>query len=235
MRNQARALTVTGAPVTTSGGTWGPAKEVAAALNTGGGAAISSVSCADAGNCSAGGYYSVSSGHQQAFVINQTNGTWGNATEVAAALNTLGPAAVNLVSCAAAGNCSAGGYYTHSFHRQQAFVVNEMNGTWGQATEVAAALNTGGFAWAYSVSCWSAGNCSAGGLYAHSTPADQEAFVVNETNGTWGSATEVAAALNTGGDAWTYSVSCAAVGACSAGGFYTDSSGHGQAFVVSKP
>ena len=108
----ARTPTVTGTRATTSGGAWGPAREVAAALNTGGGAAINSVSCGSAGNCSAGGYYSDSSGHGQAFVISETNGTWGKAKEVAAALNTLGVAAINSVSCASAGNCSAGGYYS---------------------------------------------------------------------------------------------------------------------------
>jgi hypothetical protein len=42
------------------------------------------------------------------------------------------------------------------------------------------------------------------------------------------------AALNQGGDVGIGSVSCAAAGKWSAGGFYTDSSGHGQAFVVSE-
>src|SRR5262245_50856686 len=57
-----------------SGGTWGTAKKVpgSATLNTGGSAAINSVSCASAGNCSAGGFYKDSSGHQQAFVVSQT-------------------------------------------------------------------------------------------------------------------------------------------------------------------
>ena len=42
-----------------SGGTWGEAREVPglAALNQGGFANITSVSCASAGNCSAGGLY----------------------------------------------------------------------------------------------------------------------------------------------------------------------------------
>jgi hypothetical protein len=43
-----------------------------AALNRGGNAGVSSVSCASAGNCSAGGFYKDSSGHQQAFVVSQT-------------------------------------------------------------------------------------------------------------------------------------------------------------------
>ena len=71
------------------------------------------MSCASAGNCSAGGYYTDSSGHQQAFVVSEVNGTWRNAMEVpgTAALNKGGDAQVTSVSCASAGNCSAGGCY----------------------------------------------------------------------------------------------------------------------------
>ena len=43
-----------------------------AALNQGGFAEIRSVSCATAGNCSAGGNYKDSSGLIQAFVVSQT-------------------------------------------------------------------------------------------------------------------------------------------------------------------
>ena len=99
-------------------GTWGTAIEVpgTAALNQGGDAEIDSVSCASAGNCSAGGNYADSSGHGQAFVVSQTNGTWDTAIEVpgTAALNQGGDAEINSVSCASAGNCSAGGYYRSS-------------------------------------------------------------------------------------------------------------------------
>ncbi len=224
--------------VNEANGIWGTATEVAAALSTQANAAVNSVSCASAGNCSAGGYYNNNldgmHGHSQAFVVNEANGTWGTAKEVAAALNTLRAGVVNVVSCASAGNCSAGGYYTDSSARQQAFAVNEANGTWRAATEVAAALNTGGGAAINTVSCAAAGNCSAGGNYTPSS--GEQAFAVNEANGTWRPATEVAAALNTGGFAWLYSVSCAAAGNCSAGGFYTDNSvpRHQQAFVVNQ-
>jgi hypothetical protein len=102
--------------------------------------------------------------------------------------------------------------------------------------EVAGALNAGDYAWLYSVSCASVGNCSAGGFYTNNAvPRQQEAFVVNETNGTWRPATEMAGTLNAGGVASVNSVSCVAAGYCSAGGSYTDSSGHQQAFVASKP
>ena len=79
-----------------------------------------------------------------------SGGTWGKAEEVpgTAALNTAGAAAINSVSCASAGNCSAGGGYYGGATGDQAFVVSEVKGTWGKAEEVpgTAALNTGGAA-----------------------------------------------------------------------------------------
>src|SRR5260370_532973 len=95
-------------------GTWHAAIKVpgTAALNQGGGAAITSVSCTSAGNCSAGGAYIDSSNRVQAFVVSQTGGTWHTAIEVpgTAALNHE-DAEITSVSCASAGNCSAGGPY----------------------------------------------------------------------------------------------------------------------------
>jgi hypothetical protein len=147
---------------------------------------------------------------------------------------------VNSVSCASAGNCSAGGSYGDGSGNNQTFVVNEKGGVWQTAAEVpgTAALNTGGNAWVSSVSCASAGNCSAGGSYASSSrdAVDRfKAFVVNENGGVWHTAVEVpgTAALNTGGGAEVNSVSCATVGNCSAGGSYTSDSGQ-QAFVVNQ-
>jgi hypothetical protein len=222
-------------------GTWGTAVEVpgTAALGKGGGAAISAVSCASAGNCSAGGeYVSSSNGIYQAFVVGEANGTWGTAVEVpgTAALNKGGGAVIGSVSCASAGNCGAGGYYTDSSGHEQAFVVGEANGTWGTAQEVlgTAALNKGGTAGIGSVSCASAGNCSASGSYQDSSENGQ-AFVVGEANGTWGTAQEVpgTAALNKG-NAGIDSLSCASAGNCSAGGYYQDSSENTQALVVGE-
>jgi D-alanine-D-alanine ligase-like ATP-grasp enzyme len=219
--------------VNQTNGTWGTAKKVATGLNQGGSADLISVSCAAAGNCSAGGIYTDGSNHAQAFVINQANGTWGVARKVGAALNQGGNADINSVSCTSAGNCGAGGYYSDRSSHFQAFVINEKNGVWGSAKEVAAALNLGGNAKISSVSCASAGACSAGGSYTDGSGHGQ-AFVVNETNGTWGSAKEVAAALSHAGLAGINSVSCASAGNCSAGGFYTDGTGHGQAFVAGE-
>ena len=55
-----------------------------------------------------------------------------------------------------------------------------------------AALNAGADARVTSVSCASPGNCTAGGTYAGaSTSLTQQAFIVNETDGTWGHAEQV--------------------------------------------
>jgi hypothetical protein len=223
-------------------GTWRTAKQVPgiAALNTGGGAQLFSVSCASAGNCTAGGYYTVSSGDTQAFVVSQVHGTWGTAKQVAGALNQGGGGVVDSVSCASAGNCTAGGTYNAGSAGgffQGAFVVSEVNGIWGTAKEVrgTAALNKGGNANVTSVSCRTAGNCSAGGWYTDGS-GNQQAFVITQTGGTWGTAKEVpgTAALNQTGFAVVNSVSCTSPGNCSAGGEYNDSSGNQQAFVVTQ-
>ena len=109
---------------------------------------------------------------------------------------------------------------------------------WGAAEEVPglAKLNKGGNANVTSVSCWSVNNCSAGGYYTDRRRHIQ-AFVVAERNGRWDDAVQVPglAALNKGENAQVVSVSCALRGYCAAGGYYTDSSGNRQAFVVTRP
>jgi D-alanine-D-alanine ligase-like ATP-grasp enzyme len=224
-------------------GTWGRARAIPGGARGREGSFVTSVSCAAAGNCSAGGTYTVNFSYAQAFVVSEVHGTWGRAEEVpgTAALNH-GNAYVYSVSCAAAGNCSAGGQYDDNSGGVQGFVASQVHGTWGRAREVpgTAALNQGGGAVINSVSCASAGDCSAGGVYRDRSRRAQ-AFVVTQVHGTWGKAEEVpgAAALNQGGyaggpGAQVTSVSCAAAGNCSAGGTYTDSSGHSQGFVVNQ-
>src|SRR5690349_17749576 len=79
------AMVVTGAigAAAASGGTWGTAREVpgTAGLDQGGPAEALSVSCASAGNCSAGGIYADGPDVTQAFVAGEVNGTWHAAIE----------------------------------------------------------------------------------------------------------------------------------------------------------
>jgi hypothetical protein len=231
-------------------GHWGRAIEVPglAALNKGRSAGVLSVSCASPGNCAAGGDYQQNSSHPYAvtsgdgFVVSERNGRWGRAIEVPglAALNKRRYAEVSSVSCASAGNCAAGGFYRDGSGLYQGFVVSERNGRWGQAIEVPGlgALNKGGGGQqgtgVNSVSCASPGNCAADGSYFSDTAGHQQAFVVSQENGTWGTAQQVAGNLNTSGIAFADTVSCGSAGNCSAGGSYTDGSRNAQAFVVSE-
>jgi hypothetical protein len=228
--------------VSESNGTWHRAIEVPGtrALEQGNGFAdVSAVSCTSAGSCAAGGFYQDSHGHNQVFVVSESNGTWHRAIEVPgfSALNNGGLTNVSAVSCGSAGNCAAVGYYTDGRGHQQAFLVSETGGTWGAARQVpgSGALNAGGGAVATSVSCGAAGNCAAGGHYTDGGH-HLRAFVVSETSGRWGTARQVPgpAVLSGPGDAGVQSVSCASPSNCAAGGFFSDHHGHQQAMVVSE-
>jgi hypothetical protein len=222
-------------------GRWNRAIEVPGlgALNKGGQAQVVSVSCSSAGNCAAGGKYRGRSGHTRGFVVSEKNGVWGQAIEMLGlrAMGSGGNAGVSQVSCATAGDCAAVGNYTDGLGHQQGFVASEKNGVWGQAIEVPGlgALNTGGNASVWSVSCATAGDCAAVGDYTDGS-GNGQGFVASEKKGLWGQAIEVPGlgALNTGGSAAVGSVSCGTAGDCAAGGGYTDSSGYEQGFVVDE-
>jgi hypothetical protein len=217
-------------------GAWGDPLGVLG-LGGRGATGVDVISCSASGDCAAGGHYDDRRGNQRVFVVSETHGSWGKAIQVPgmATLNDV-RAGLDSISCGAPGDCAASGSYHRSGHKH-AFVVSEANGSWGKAVEVPGALNSGGYAEANSVSCAAAGDCVAGGYYTGAPPDYRShAFVVTETNGSWGAAIEVpgTAALNTGGEARVDAVSCAAVGGCVAGGFYTDGSGKRQAFVAGE-
>ena len=243
----AGALAGCGAGVRAAG-SWGRVIEVPGlrALNKGGDAAVISVSCASAGNCGAGGYYTDGDRHGEGFVAVDRNGRWGRAIEVPGlgALNTgadasvgslpcaaagecAADASVGSVSCAEAGSCAAGGYYTDGDGDPQGFVVSERNGRRGRAIAVPGlgAAHNEAPPGVGAVSCGSAGSCAAGG---------NGLVVVSETNGRWGRPVEVPglAALNAGADAAVYEVSCGPAGSCAAGGYYTDQHRDTQGFVA---
>ncbi len=222
-------------------GTWRTAIEVpgTASLNRGGFAQVNSVSCASPGNCAVVGSYLDRARVARAFVDDLVRGSWRRAREVPGTSSSRLGADLTAVSCAARGNCSAGGYIGSTFlGKAQALVVSEVNGTWRPAIVVPGiiALNRLRNASVATVSCASPGHCSAGGSY-DTSPFTFQAFVVNEVRGIWRTAIEVpgTSALNVaGGYATVSSASCARPGNCSAGGFYQDPPGHNQAFVVTE-
>ncbi len=208
-------------------------QSIAASLNTGGAAMLTAVSCPNTGECAAGGFYTDATHLHQAFVVSEDLGAWGRTQEVATLFNLGGNASVNAISCPAVNSCVATGFYTDASKEHQAFIVEETNGVWGATQEVAGTLNAGGDAVATSVGCAAAGSCVAGGRYLDAAKA-QDAFIVEETNGAWGPAQEVAGALNAGGGAVVNAVSCAAVGSCAVGGEYAPKPHESEAFAVSE-
>ena len=223
-------------------GEWGPYENVPGLIgaNVGQDAEFASVSCASVGNCSAGGSYVDVGGHRQAFVVSQVDGVWQTFEDVPGlvAANAGGNAKINSLSCAAVGNCSAGGEYTEAgATNSEAFVVSQVDGVWQTFEEVPglAAAATGPFALVQSISCATAGNCSAGGRYSVGSIYVQQAFVVSQVDGVWQTFEDVPGlvAANTAHEAVLNSISCGSAGNCTAGGTYKFGD-YAQAFVVSQ-
>jgi len=197
------------------------------------------VSCASAGNCSAG---------WGKFVVRERNGRWGKPAAVPG-LTALGTGAqIASVSCPVAASCVAGGTYQRKSGTTEVFVANERSGRWRKAIEIPGftALNKEGSGELTAVSCVSAGNCVAGGSYAGVADFQGgafEAFVANERNGRWGKAMDVAGIpppssaicepdSNRCVAGNVLSVSCARGGSCAVGGWYDTKSINGQAAFV---
>jgi hypothetical protein len=206
-------------------------------VSLGGNPEVTSISCPSVGNCTAGGVYLDGGGVQEPFVVDEKNGVWGGAIPVPN-IPTLNYSSAFLgsVSCKSVGNCSAGGSYSDNNGAWQAWVAIEKGGVWKKAIKLpgTAAKNLGNYAATLSVSCGAVGYCSAGGFYTDANNVRQ-AFVAKETMGVWRAAVKVSGtgAVNTSGAQLT-SVSCRGQSSCAAGGFYIDSNGYYQAFVVTE-
>ncbi len=165
--------------------------------------AIDSVSCPAAGDCTAAGQFTTASS-ERLFVVTEQDGTWGQASELA-----QGPEyADDLIplSCSAPGDCALA---------SGSVIADEVNGAWSVGTSgIPVNGLQGDDAYVTALSCASAGNCSAGGQSTQGTSA-MYAFVISETNGTWGSPVQVA---GTGNGADIGALSCATAATCVASG-----------------
>ncbi len=156
---------------TETSGTWARATEVTAPANAGSdpSASFSGISCSSAGNCTAAGDYTDSSGNGQAMGATETSGTWAQATEVTAPGNDAADpyASLSGIWCSSAGNCTAAGAYFDSSGNYQAVAATESSGTWAQATGVTAPTDAASdpLAYLFGIWCSSAGNCTVVGSY----------------------------------------------------------------------
>jgi hypothetical protein len=199
---------------------WGSTQEIPgiASLNKGV-VDPTAISCPSPGNCAAAGSYwtydDPSAAPTEGFVVDEANGVWGRAQEVP---GLASQSQVVSISCASQGNCAAGGNYWNAMYGPEGFVVDESDGTWGSAHDVPG-IDYEGNSDVYSVTCPAPGDCVAVGRAA--SAAGVHGFVVDESNGTWGSAQVIPGIQDLS------TVSCAAVGDCAAGGG-TDPAGQGS-------
>ncbi len=212
-------------------GNWGEVIKLATILNVGGDAATTSLSCADASDCVAVGFYTDAAGQHQAFLVQESSGVWGSTQPVAEPLNTGGDAVATTVSCAAADACVVGGRYRDAAGKQRAFAALETGGTWGEATQIGAVVNPGGNAAVSASSCPEANTC----VVAGSTTAagTTSAFVDTERNGLWSKPVVVVPGSAATSSAIT-NLACSAVGSCAAVGTATMSTGRRAIAVLEQ-
>jgi hypothetical protein len=115
---------------------------------------------------------------------------WGSGVQASLPANaspTVFGTSLNSVSCLSGRNCTAGGGYTDSTPAGQALLVGEASGVWGSGVEAALPANaaTNQVAVVQSVSCASAGNCTAVGNYTDNSDRVQ-GLLLTQTSGTWG-------------------------------------------------
>jgi hypothetical protein len=232
IRNQAGTTGTTPWVASEANGLWHPARKLAVALNKGGEGFTDQVSCGSPGNCVAVGYYSPAVDQSKPFIEAEQNGTW----QPLITLNGLGSVArLYRVSCASAGNCTAGGA-AGNISASHAIVVSEKNGTWGKPATLPglAELDTSHDSYVSVLSCVSPGNCAAAGNYT-AGGAGLYVWVAGQRNGVWGNAAPVPNlnALNAGKVAAVNGLSCATLGSCAMGGYYTDGTMKNQPWVAS--
>src|SRR5437660_1781162 len=230
---------VHGLLLTETAGTWAAGLEASLPANAGSNPDISlSVSCASAGNCSVVGSYADTSGHYQGLLLTETAGTWTAGVEASLPANAGADPLVFLdpVSFGSVGNCSAVGNYADSSSHNEGLLLTETAGTWATGVEASlpAGAGTDPNVFLASVSCGSAGNCSAVGNY-HESSGHRQALLLTETAGTWATGVAASAPANAASDPGAHldSVSCASPSDCTAVGAYDDSSGHRQGLLLS--
>ncbi len=225
-----------------SSGSWAAGVEASlpANANLNPGVFLSAVSCASAGNCTAVGRYTDSAGDEQGLLLSESAGSWATGIEATLPANAGADPSVGLssVSCASPGDCAAVGSYLDSSGHTQGLLLSESSGSWATGLQVSPPGNASAnrLVNLSSVSCASAGNCTAVGSYLDSSGLNMQALLVGESSGSWATGMEASLPANAGGgpDVGLGSVSCAAAGDCTAVGRYTDSLAHTQGLLLSE-
>jgi hypothetical protein len=236
---------------TQSGGAWSRATVATLPADAGTGpfSSLQAVSCPSAGACVATGSYSGQS-TGGGLVMAQSAGTWGPGIAAPLPADAVqGPgqsATLSSVTCVSAGNCVAVGTYMNGRASSVPLAIIEADGVWSAGGPIALPADaphsaTTQFAGLRSVSCPSAGNCTAVGTYLDSRH-HVRGLLVTERDGRWGSGVEARLPADAGADALTSpsghfnyglnQVSCRAVGECAVIGEYANRAGFEQGLLI---
>jgi hypothetical protein len=216
------------------------------------------LSCASAGDCVLGGISS-STGidTSSAYLAVEADGTWGAAKTIPSQPGhayTVVPVDVDAITCTAPGDCTVSGQalnatqqnFAHGGGSYAPIVATMTNGVPGSVTELslpsfqAPGDSNNDQGWITSLSCASAGNCTAVGfdeqaaLNPQSPPA-VSIFAVSEVNGTWSTPALLPGSLARNvSNTEPGQLSCASAGNCGYVGYYEDSTGYTHPFVASQ-
>jgi hypothetical protein len=170
--------------------------------------------------------------------------TWGQFENVSApngqTLEDIGTssAEVTAISCSAPGFCTATGTFTQVVNHDRLFAVTQTDGVWGEYEEILGYPDTdpnlNHWTSSYAISCSSPGNCTLGGYYTSLT--GYQAFVATQTDGVWGTYTDIPglnAVITDWNGASVSTISCTSPGNCLVGGRYS-SAGSYHAFVATQ-
>jgi hypothetical protein len=198
---------------------------------------LTSVSCASAGNCTAVGIYrATGSTAMQGLLLTQTSGIWAKGVQASLPGGPEPDAdfELNSVSCASAGNCTAVGDVSFGTTTGGVFVT-QTSGVWA---DVEPAIPPVSFEVTNlsSVSCASAGNCTAVGEAFNGNGGGSMDQLFTQSSGAWapGVGAVLPADAATNPIVTSPSVSCASAGNCTAVGDYKDGSGTSQGVLLTQ-
>lgn len=206
-----------------------------------------SLACTDFFTCTAVGTYTNPLDNSLALLLSETRGVWAAGTGVAlpagaAPASTVGDqtAVLSSVSCPRAGACTAVGWYFDNYENGQGLLLDQRDSAWqpaGRATLPANAIGglekqSSGLDW---VSCASAGNCLATGVYTD-IGLNSQGLLVSEVNGAWQPALEAPLPRDAGRQqtAATNQSDCTGPGDCTVIGEYYDTAGNLRGYTLGE-
>lgn len=197
---------------------------------TGANVFLNGIACPADGTCVAVGSYIDTNASGYGLIETLTHGTW---TPVQAPVpgnaSAQSQASLSGVSCPAAGNCVATGFYADQSGHLQGLIETLSGGTWTPAQGPALAGTSTGVPLG-AVACAAVGTCVATGSYTDQNNFNQAAFVTLADQ-TWSASAAPLPGSATGNSSLD-AIACPATGNCAAiGGYDVADSGQGQGLI----